>query len=64
MTNMDHLLVVNPCKNMLGINFKSQTKINSLPEIIHWSNIGKASWYDVAKFILNISLELKYPLIT
>lgn len=43
---------------------KSQTNINSLPEIIHWSNIGKASWYDVAKFILNISLELKYPLIT
>ena len=43
---------------------KSQNQINSLPEIIHWSNIGKASWYDVAKFILNTSLELKYPLIT
>jgi len=35
-----------------------------LPNILHWSNLGKASWYDVAKFILNISLELKYPLIT
>ena len=51
-------------KTCWDLILKSQTKLNSLPEIIHWSNIGKASWYDVAKFIMNISLELKYPLIT
>lgn len=46
------------------IILKSQNKIHCLPEIFHWSNLGKASWYDVAILIWNISKELNFPLMT
>ena len=36
------------------INFQNKEK---LPGILHWSNLGKASWFDVANFILKVSKE-------
>ena len=30
---------------------------NEIPNILHWSNLGKASWYDVAIAVGEIGLE-------
>ena len=39
------------------IKFKFKNKSKETPEILHWSNIGSASWYEVARLISNLSKE-------
>jgi len=42
------------------INYKNNQISHELPNILHWSNLGKASWYDVASYILDTSKKLDF----
>ena len=44
------------------INFKLNGNFSYLPNLMHWSNLGEASWYDVATYIFNTAKKFDLDL--
>ena len=44
------------------LNFSFSKKSTYFPKIMHWSNKGEVSWYQIAKYILEVSKEKKFIL--
>ena len=40
------------------LKIKKSAENNHLPRLMHWSNYGEASWYQIANLILDVSKEL------